>query len=261
MNYHVSAVTLAVVILVMSLCILGPIVLMVMWRLKTQAKWKSALVGAIAFVLFALVLENIFQLLAITLMGIDINNPSLLFIALFGGLCAGVFEEVGRYLAMKLVIKKDLDKKNAIMYGIGHGGIESILIIGMAYISNIALILMINSGQIEALMAGMSEIETAALIAQVEGMVNTPSTLYLLAIVERAGAVIMHLVMSYGVYKAVKENKIVYLFLMILLHAVMDAGMVLLAQMMSAAGVEVVLIIFACSMLYLMVKDYKRCAD
>ena len=37
---------------------------------------------------------------------------------------AGVFEETGRLLAMKFCMKKDLDKKNAIMYGIGHGGIR-----------------------------------------------------------------------------------------------------------------------------------------
>ena len=44
--------------------------------------------------------------------------------ALFLGFTAGLFEEVGRYLAFTTILKKRLDWKNAVAFGIGHGGIE-----------------------------------------------------------------------------------------------------------------------------------------
>ena len=45
------------------------------------------------------------------------------FYALYGGIAAGVFEETGRFTAMKFWMKKSLSKESSFMYGVGHGGI------------------------------------------------------------------------------------------------------------------------------------------
>jgi len=37
---------------------------------------------------------------------------------------AGVFEECGRHIVLKYLLKKDRTRENAVLYGIGHGGIE-----------------------------------------------------------------------------------------------------------------------------------------
>ena len=49
------------------------------------------------------------------------------------------------YIAMRFLVKP-MDFPNAFMYGAGHGGVEAMLLCGVASISNIASAVMINSG-------------------------------------------------------------------------------------------------------------------
>ena len=44
--------------------------------------------------------------------------------AVYGGLMAALFEETGRYSAMRFLVKP-MDFPNAFMYGAGHGGVEA----------------------------------------------------------------------------------------------------------------------------------------
>lgn len=71
------------------------------------------------------------------------NNP---FIYAFGlAFTAGLFELAGRYAVAKLMEKK-LTWKRSLAAGLGHGGIEAILLIGMTYVNNLIYIAMINTG-------------------------------------------------------------------------------------------------------------------
>ncbi len=66
-------------------------------------------------------------------------SPALLwgFIG-FLSLTAGLWEEWGRFLAYRLVWK-DRSAKNAVMMGLGHGGFESILLVGLSLAVSTAL--------------------------------------------------------------------------------------------------------------------------
>ena len=65
--------------------------------------------------------------------------------------CSG-FEETGRLIAM--VLDEEMaDFPNALMYGIGHGGLEPFLIGGLSGISNLVSMLMINSGAMQNTLA------------------------------------------------------------------------------------------------------------
>ena len=74
---------------------------------KHHARLSTILIGAGTFILFALVLESLLHQLVLkgphgeTIMG----NP--LWYALYGGLAAGIFEETGRFLSMKFLMKKE----------------------------------------------------------------------------------------------------------------------------------------------------------
>ena len=51
---------------------------------------------------------------------------------------AGIFEETGRFLAFKTVLRKKQGKDiNALMYGAGHGGFEAAALLGITMINNI----------------------------------------------------------------------------------------------------------------------------
>ena len=79
-------------------------VFLVWWAVKKhRANLSTILIGAGVFIVFALVLESIVH-------QIVLNGPSgaaiqgkTLYYALYGGLMAGLFEETGRFLAMKFL--------------------------------------------------------------------------------------------------------------------------------------------------------------
>jgi uncharacterized membrane protein YhfC len=45
-------------------------------------------------------------------------------------LTAGVFEETARYIAYRFLLKEH-NMENGLIYGVGHGGIESIMLVGV----------------------------------------------------------------------------------------------------------------------------------
>ena len=81
------------------------------------------------------------------------SRPWLYYV--YEALAAAVFEETGRLIAMKFWMNKWLDFRNALMYGIGHGGVEAILIGGLSGISNLVSMLMINSGAMQNTLAAL----------------------------------------------------------------------------------------------------------
>ena len=65
---------------------------------------------------------------------------------------AGLFELAGRFAVAKLMAK-NLTFRRSLAAGLGHGGIEAILLIGMTYVNNLIYIVMINSGYFDYLIA------------------------------------------------------------------------------------------------------------
>lgn len=219
----------------------------IVWR-KTRARISSFFIGAATFVLFAMILEQILHTVVLTAAGTALTGNIWLY-ALYGGLAAGVFEETGRYLAMKLCMRKNLNKQNAIMYGVGHGGIEAMLLVGMACISNLVIAVMINSGQVPALleMSGVDGSTYVLAVSQMTAVSTTPAWQFYMAGLERIAAIIFHISASYLVYLAVKEKKLFYYLLAILLHLLLDAMVLILAKALPILVVETITLVFSCT--------------
>ena len=64
---------------------------------------------------------------------------------------AGLFEETGRLLVMLWLLRRFHRWVDGISFGLGHGGIEAILLVGLAQASYLGLAVMINTGQTGAL--------------------------------------------------------------------------------------------------------------
>ena len=133
---------------------------------------------------------------------------------LYGALAAGVFEETGRYVGFRFLLRKHTDRSVSVMYGIGHGGIEAILVGGVSAISNLVFSLQYNSGAL----AGNSAAETAgnSLAAMIPG-------LFFVSGIERLIAVCLHIALSVLVFLAVQRAGRLWLYpAAILLHAGAD---------------------------------------
>ncbi len=150
--------------------------------------------------------------------------------AIFHGVTAAVFEEGGRYLVMKMVMKNRYRFAGGIAFGIGHGGLEAILLVG------------IN-----------------ALVILVISYANLSSEIMFASGVERLSAMMCQTAFSVMVLKSVREKKPIWLVLALLLHATLDFGAAILSYTdISVFWLEITLGVFALAMPTFVVFEYKQ---
>ena len=216
------------------LMIATPIVIAIIWTKKKKERFTTVLVGAATFLLFAIILEKPLQawLIAPTQIGLAdtgisqfVNARPILW-AFIVGLFPGVFEETGRLVAYKTVLKKRNDRETSISHGIGHGGFEAMYLMGVTYATYIAYAVMINSGTfgtvVDQVMAQASD-QADTLVVVANGIASFSFANLALSIVERVFAVLFHIGASIIVFYACRDKGRFWLYpLAILLHTAMD---------------------------------------
>lgn len=136
--------------------------------------------------------------------------------AIFIAVSAGLFETVARYVGLKFLLKNKLNRINGVAYGIGHGGIEAILIVGLSYAANIVYSILINTGQV-----------SSAILPQ---LISTSPALFLTAGIERVFAMMFHIAAALLVAYGILYHKKIYIFASFLFHSILDCGAVLLQE-------------------------------
>ena len=103
-----------------------PIAAIVVWKKKADVSLRPCVLGAVAFFVFAVVLEQIIHFLVLGLNGtvsdFILSRPWLY--AVYGGFMAGFIEESARFLVFKTMMRDNVGRENAVSYGLGHGGLE-----------------------------------------------------------------------------------------------------------------------------------------
>lgn len=178
---------------------------------------RPFLLGVLAFVISQLVLRvPIVQkvLPNMTWFLIMQQNPWLY--GFFLGATAGIFEEVARLLFMKYGMKGRTEFSDGLAFGLGHGGIEAMMLVGLSVISSMVLIAL---GEVEVSLISYSSL--------------------LLGGVERIGAMTFHigatLVILYGIRQR-KGGR--FTLLAILLHTILDASVVILPRVFGVGVIE-----------------------
>lgn len=223
-----------------------PTVLCIWWLKTRHEKFTSVLTGAMTFLIFALVLESIVH--SIVFMVFPGIKDNVVAYMLYGALMAGIFEETGRFLAYKLVLKKRTNRETAISYGIGHGGFEAVYILAATGINNFVYAGIINAGQFPALLDQLKAAgqDTSPIESLPEQLAAFGIADIGLPILERGFAVMFHIALSILVFYAVKNGKIWMYFLAVILHALLDAPAALYQQgVIGIAATEVCLALFS----------------
>lgn len=249
---HVGAGTFVGIIFSLCISIALPVVLLIVVHKKTKAGMAMAVIGAATFFLFAMVLEQILHAVVLGVGGERITGNIWIY-GLYGGLAAGLFEEVGRFVAMRFAMKKQLNLPNALMYGVGHGGIEAILIVGLASVSNLVTSIMINAGTLEASLGALDQATKEDTLTQLSALWTTPSYQFFLSGIERIVAVTLHIALSVLVFQAVKLGKKRYWFLAFAIHAGVDFATVIAANYLNLVLVEVMLAVLVAGVVALTV--------
>ena len=158
-----------------------------------------------------------------------------------------VFEETGRFLAFKTVLRNKKERENAITYGIGHGGVESILVVGVSMASSMIMLLTIRSlGGVDGYVAIVPEHTKDLVRAGLESLLLTPSYYFLLAGLERISTIIFHIALSVLVFSAAHNSAKWYFYpLAIFIHMFLDIFAVLYQRGVLGSLVVIEMIIAA----------------
>ncbi|MHC1719484.1 MAG: YhfC family intramembrane metalloprotease [Clostridiaceae bacterium] len=220
------------------------------WCLKKyKNSIKNIIVGAAMFVIFALILErsmHIYFLKTNFEISMILENPWIF--GLYGGLAAGIFEEFGRFFGYKLLLKGRTAWKDGVAYGIGHGGIEAILVGGLSAAQSLYLSYLINMGSLPAA------------LEQIRGILTvTEPYLFMVSGIERMFALALQIALSILVLYAVRTKKLRYLFYAVIIHAAIDFPAALFQKgiISNVWTIEAALAVIAAISLFFIVRSQK----
>ena len=218
-------------IFVIICSIILPIVITVIFCVRKKETWKPILFGALTFTAFQVILR--FSLLRFVLPNeawyILMSSAQPTLYALFLGGTAALFEEGGRFIVMSLFLKKRRSTLDGIAFGVGHGGIEAMFIVGL---NAIAMLLMSTFSA-------------------------TPSFMFAGG-VERISTMVIQIALSVMVMKTVRERNYLWLILAFVIHTLIDFGAVIVSESLDVWTIEAAILFVAILLAWFVFSEYKK---
>ena len=240
-----------------------PVAFFLCWRKKhkrqTKISWLFA--GAAGFIVSARVLElgvHYFCIIADDPVSRFINGNTAAFV-LYGITMAGVFEECGRYVVLKFILKKNRTRENAVLYGIGHGGIEVLAVLLPNVVTFLVIAVLFSGGNTQDALRtlNITEQTAAAALPEVQAAAAFDYGTMAMNVAERLLAMLLHVGLSVIVYYGVVNGKKICLPAAVLLHMLMDTfpalyqrGLVPLWAVEAWTAVWAVVVVFIAAKLY-----------
>lgn len=213
---------------------------------KFKLSWKLVLAGTLTFIAAQVLhIPVVYGLTAL------FNNGTLpaipeawrtIFNAVLLGLLAGIFEETARLILFKFRLKNVKTWAEGVLVGVGHGGVEAILLGTLGLITVISMMVMRNA-DLSTFGIPADQIELTR--QQIAEFWSAPLYTAFLGLFERAFAICLHLSLSVMVLYSVVARKPVWFWIALLWHAIVDALAVYLLPVVGAVGVEAVIAVCA----------------
>lgn len=217
--------------------VLFPLVLGFALNRRLRVGWRYFWFGALIFLIFQMLTRvpavEIIQ--AVITPQLQASKALLWGWLLILSLTAGLFEEIGRYLGYRWFMgKEEKTWRKAVMYGTGHGGLESMLLVGglgLLTLINVLIIPTLNPSALPAATQKQIADQFTAIAAQ-------PAWLPLLGAYERVCAIAFHIAMSVVVLQVFRRGQIRWLWIAVLAHFTFDFASVSVAQVLPLVGVS-----------------------
>jgi uncharacterized membrane protein YhfC len=229
--------TVAYIISFLGMIVL-PIFLWIYFTRRSALSWKLVLAGALTFIA-----SQVLHIPLVFGMNSFLQTLPLLANAIILGLLAGIFEETARYILFKFILKNTRSWKEGILVGLGHGGVEAMLLGVLATVGFVAMIgyRTIDLSTVPSIPADQLELARQ----QVDAYWSAPWYMALMGFVERVFAICLHVSLSVMVLYAIVYHKPIWFWLALSWHAFVDAVAVYVGQEVGILAVEGIVAIFA----------------
>ena len=221
-----SSIPALITTIVMMIAI--PVVSLIYWRRKHRQRTNIGylIAGIIGFLVSARVLElGVHYVCIINDNQISrfINAHTMAYV-LYGVAMAGVFEECGRYIVLKFFLKRNRTAENAVLYGIGHGGIEILAVLLPSMVMYLVIAVLFSSGDVERAL-GVLRIDAenaSSALPSVLAAASFDYGLMAMNVIERILAMVAHIGLTVIVFYGICNGKRASLPMAIILHMLMD---------------------------------------
>ncbi|MEG2072059.1 MAG: YhfC family glutamic-type intramembrane protease [Oscillospiraceae bacterium] len=207
-----------------------PIALGIFMRHRRHSNLRPVLLGVLTFSVSQLFLRipllSLLTAKSTWFASVELMQP-ILYVFIISA-TAAIFEELGRFLVMKFFLKGRLNLETGVAFGIGHGGIEAIVLVG---INAIAFLL--------------------------TSTFSGPPELMFAAGLERFSTLFIHIGLSVMVMLSLRDKKILWLFAALFLHTAINFFSALLSASIPVFAVEALLLLVAALMALFVFKQYK----
>ncbi len=222
------------------LMIVLPLALGVWLARRRGLGWGIFGLGALTFFVSQVLHIPFNQFVLVPALGAEQNPEVLTGVggAVLLGLSAGLFEETARYVAMRRMKPADRGFDAALMFGAGHGGLEAIVLGGIVWYALLQALTLRGADLAQVVPPG----QVALAQAQLEAYWAMPAAAVLMGALERASAIMFHLLASTLVMLAVQRRLPALLVLAIFFHALLNASALLILPRWGVYATEGVLL-------------------
>ena len=234
-----------------------PIVLGIYLTRKFKYSWRLWWIGAATFVIsqvghipFNRLVEPLVRINILPSLPQEWKLPAT---AVWLGLSAGLWEETVRYAVYRWWAKDARTWRKGVLLGAGHGGIEAILLGILVLYSYVQLVAIYNLD----LSTIVSPDQLVTIQQAVKIYWSSPWYVDLLGAVERAFAIPTQIALSVLVLQVFTKRHIRWLFIAILWHAAIDAGVYYLSITYGAFIAEGSLVLVALVDIVILVVFYR----
>lgn len=221
--------------------ILFPLLLgFIVWR-RFGVSWRYFLYGALIFFLFQLITRVPAVLVIQNLIQPQLQASQTLLFAwvVILSFTAGLFEEGGRYIGYRWLMQRETKTwSKGVMFGLGHGGLESMLFVG-----GLSILTLVNLVALSAInLQTLPEAQRNLVTQQLAQIAAQPVWLPLISAYERFWTIAIQVGLSVLVLQVFVRGSLRWLWLAILAHMLVDLIPTSLASFVKLPALQVQLL-------------------
>ncbi|MBN1399419.1 MAG: YhfC family intramembrane metalloprotease [Anaerolineae bacterium] len=235
-----------------------PLAVTLVYRRRTRTSWQPFICGAMIYTVFQLFTWLPLSVYADVVISSKLATEMGAFLWLLGlAFSTSLVEESGRWVGFRYLFPRsncELSWRNGVMYGLGHGAVETLLLIaGLTFIYFLAYIILGRLDLSELVMSFSGELDEA-LLQELRAVIKTTWTQPLTVAVERILAIPHQVAWSLLVLQSVAYRQKRWFGFAVLYHASVAVIVPGLARLAGFAVAESVNLLFAGFSFWLILK-------